>query len=191
MPFVPFFRSFPDAPHATPTGPGNVPNDTARRPAVRNFRRRHTRVCSLSRIRVSRTGCETESLGAVGHVNLGLMRGRCCGVSTGMRDGPRGDAGGNARRAGWRFRISPSGKQARRSVPQRPVQPSFSIHFRNARTPGLRLESAVVMRQHRAGALTCRSNRGTSAPRSISRAITLECPIAAPMPSTAASTTML
>ena len=53
---------------------------------------------------------------------------------------------------------------------QRPVQASCSIHFRNARTPGLRLESAVVMRQHRAGALTCRSNRGTSAPRSISRA---------------------
>ena len=125
-------------------------------------------------------------------------RGRC-GVLTVMWDGRRRAARFHGRRledadeagAGWRFRISSSGKQARRSVPQRPVQASFRIHFRNARTPGLRLESAVVMRQHRAGASTCRSNRGTSAPRSISRAITRECPIAAPMLSTAASTTML
>ena len=48
-----------------------------------------------------------------------------------------------------------------------------------------------MMRQHRADAAICRSKSGTSAPRSISRAITLECPIAVPRPSTAAATTML
>ena len=164
---------------------------------------------------ISHTSCETKSFWAMGYFSLG----KCAALAAVVAGSRRRCGMERAVHTGVDWKVPPVSaphrdmelkvptKPGRRAMALHdPVQPetkpvvlfpgglfkpSFSIQSRNAWTPGLRLESAAVMRQRRAGASTCRSNRGTSAPRSISRSITLECPIAVPMPSTAAATTML